>query len=274
MTERVPELPPELMVERLAKGELSTSEAARVRAALGDDADARLQAIADDDAATLARLPADRVARVVRDRLAARDPARASLPGRWWIPLGAFAAASLMVWCAVRPGPSPDGELPIDDRGGGGALVDPSDGDVVRIKGDAMLTIDKIAGVGTERLADGASVQAGDRLQLQYRGGDRGHGAIVSIDGRGVATLHFPSSPAASTRLREGGLVALDHSYELDDAPAFERFFFVTTAIDTPIDVDMVMRAAKQLAARADAKSGALELPSSHEVVSLCLDKK
>lgn len=269
MSERVPEL----LVERLAKGELSASEAARVRAALGDDADARLAAIAEDDAATLSRLPADRVARTVRGRLAARDPARASLPGRWWIPVGAFAAASLMVWCAVRPRGTDD-VLPIDDRGDGGALVDPSDGDVVRIKGDAVLTIDRLAGAGTERLAEGASVRAGDRLQLQYRAGDRGHGAIVSIDGRGVATLHFPSSLTASTRLREGGLVALDHSYELDDAPSFERFFFVTTPIDTPIDIDMVMRAAKNLAARSDAKQAVLDLPTDHEVVSVCLDKR
>ena len=268
MSERVPEL----LVERLAKGELSASEAARVRAALGEDADARLRAIEQDDGATLARLPAAEVARVVRGRVAASEPVRTSAPPRWWIPVGAFAAASLAVWCAVRPGD--DGVLTIDDRGEGGMLVDPSDGDVVRIKGDAVLTIDRLAGVGSERLAQGASVHAGDRLQLQYRAGDRGHGTIVSIDGGGVATLHFPSSPVASTRLREGGIVALDHSYELDDAPRFERFFFVTTGIDQAIDVDMVMRAAKALASRADAQSAALEVAAGHEVVAVRLDKR
>ncbi len=49
----------------------------------------------------------------------------------------------------------------------------------------------------------------------------------------------------------------LDHAYELDDAPAFERFFFVTEA--TPdgasVDVDRVLSAANRLAA-ADGRLG------------------
>ena len=121
------------------------------------------------------------------------------------------------------------------------------------------------------RLADGASVQAGDRLQLQYRAGDRGHGAIVSIDGRGVATLHFPSSPAASTRLREGGLVALDHSYELDDAPAFERFVLVTA--DEPFSVATALDAARWLARSGDPQHTELPLPASLHQTSFLVKK-
>ncbi len=272
MTEPKPELVAELLVERLAKGELSVDEATRVRAALGEDADARLQAIAADDAATLERMPPERVARIVRARLAASDSARSSVP-RWWIPMTAFAAASLAVWCAVRPSPHGGELLPDGGAGEGGMLVDPS-GDVVRIKGDPAFTIDRLAGAGIERLDDGARVRAGDRLQLQYRAGDRSHGAIVSIDGAGTATLHFPSTVHGSTRLRAGGLIALDHSYELDDAPSFERFFFVTTDASTTLDVAMVLAAAKTLAASNDPEHGTLELPATHECAVIRLDKQ
>ena len=58
---------------------------------------------------------------------------------------------------------------------------------------------------------------------------------LVSIDGRGVATLHFPDD-VDPTALAHGGAMALDHSYELDDAPGFERFLRVTAGQRLPLD--------------------------------------
>ncbi len=272
MIERISELD----VERLAHGELSRERAAAVRAALGDHADERVRAIVQDNAATLMRLTPARVAATVRQRLGT-EPRSQPVP-RWWIPMTALAAASLAVWFVVRTRPSASdaAQLPIDGpRGGSGALLgDPTVDDVVRIKGDAAFMIDRSGAAGPERLGDGARVKAGDRLQLQYRAGESEQGVIVSIDGRAVATLHFPAEIDASPRLRLGGLTALDHSYELDDAPGFERFFFVTAAPGVDLDLGAVMRAAQRLAASADAEYGALVLPSGHEYTSLRLDKR
>lgn len=264
---------PEFLIERLARGELSPSEAAAVREALGPDADARLRAIAEDDAAVLARLPAERVAATVRRRLAAKAaPERASA---WWNPtmglVAAGVAATFVAWCAVRPGSS--GELGVEPGAGGMFPGDPDRGDVVRIKGDAVLTIDRLGPKGPERLEAGATVRAGDRLQLQYRAADRDEGAIVSIDGRGVTTLHFPASVDASAALQEGGLVPLDHSYELDEAPRFERFFFVTAIPGTRFDVAAVVRAAERLASAPDAERGELSLPAGYESTAVLLEK-
>jgi hypothetical protein len=267
---------PEFLIERLARGELSASEAAAIRAALGPEVEARLQAIAEDDAAVLARLPPERVAATVRRRLAPSvAPTRAS---SWWFPagglVGAALAASLAVWCSVRPGSPGAGELAVDSGGGAGRFPgDPDPGDVVRIKGDASLTIDRLGAKGPERLAAGATVRAGDRLQLQYRAGDREQGAIVSIDGRGVTTLHFPASVDAPAQLQDGGLVPLDHSYELDEAPRFERFFLVTAIPGTRFDVAAVVRAAERLAAAPDAERGELSLPAGYESTALLLAK-
>lgn len=257
---------PDLSIERLARGELAPDEAAAVRAALGDDAQAQLEAIAADDAATLARLPPAAVASVVRRRLAADAPQ----PVRWWIPLGVAAAAAVAVlWLSRSPRDvAPEG-LPSGEGPGELALDD--GGDVVRLKGDAALTIDRKSAAGSERLGDDALVQPGDRLQLQYRAADATHGVIVSIDGGGGVTLHHPADASASTELTGSGLVALDHSYELDVAPGFERFFFVTAR--SPVDIDAVVDAARVLAERNDADRSALAVPGDHTVFVMRLRK-
>ena len=103
-----------------------------------------------------------------------------------------------------------------------------------------------------ERLREGALVRPGDVLQVSYIAAGASDGVILSIDGRGVLTQHFPppQAPSAATRLVQGGAIPLTSAYELDDAPAFERFFFVTSSGPTPLRVDLVTRAAEALAAR------------------------
>ncbi len=95
-------------------------------------------------------------------------------------------------------------------------------------------------------LKSGSVAQAGDVLQLSYKNGGASHGVVLSVDGGGTVSLHHPSSVGGNTAL-EAGTVDLPHGYELDDAPRFERFFFVTS--DAPIDVRAVLAAAQALPA-------------------------
>jgi hypothetical protein len=264
------ERPSDLMIERLALGELAPDEAARVRAGLGDEADARLAELARDDAETLSASPPAEVAAEVRRRLARVPVPERPSPARFWIPATALVAAGFAVWWFTRP--PADTVPPEHERI---AQVDPprEPDEVIRIKGDPLLTIDRFAGQGSEPLADGALVQPGDRLQLRYQAAGREQGAIVSIDGGGVATLHFPASVDASTKLASGGSVALDHSYELDDAPDFERFFFVTVRRGGTLEVAKVVEAAEALARSSTAREGALVLPDGYEQRSVSLRK-
>src|SRR5262249_16204658 len=59
--------------------------------------------------------------------------------------------------------------------------------------------------------------------------GGHGYGVIASVDGAGAVTLHFPFSedapPQATAVARD--TTTLPHAYALDDAPRFERFFFL-----------------------------------------------
>ena len=84
---------------------------------------------------------------------------------------------------------------------------------------------------------------------------------------RGPSRCTHPESNGVSPKLSEGSEVPLAHSYELDDAPGFERFVFVTRDGEPPT-VDAVMRAAEKLAGdSARAKTAPLELagPGWHQ---------
>ncbi len=106
----------------------------------------------------------------------------------------------------------------------------------------------KVAGSAKpEELSSGTVASSGDILQLSYRSGNATHGVVLSIDGNGAVSLHFPESVAGDTILAPDGFVELPHGYALDDAPRYERFFFVTD--DGPIDARAVLKAAEALPA-------------------------
>jgi hypothetical protein len=123
-----------------------------------------------------------------------------------------------------------------------------------------------------EKLGDGARVRAGDLLQIAYVAADQKYGVILSIDGRGLVTLHFPEDEASSARLVGDRLVTTLSAYELDDAPGFERFFFITskTEIDTR---DLVERARDLAKSLPDAQKERLNLPRALSQHSILLKK-
>lgn len=98
----------------------------------------------------------------------------------------------------------------------------------LRTKGGAqeprLLVFRKLAS-GAERLPDEALAQSGDLVQLAYRSGGLQYGAILSVDGRGTITQHLPATGAQAVPLAAQD--TLDFAYELDDAPRWERFYFV-----------------------------------------------
>jgi hypothetical protein len=88
-----------------------------------------------------------------------------------------------------------------------------------------------------EVLKPGSTVRAFDSLQIAYLAAGRAYGMIVSLDGRGRLTLHYPDSFNAEPVLDQGAPTVLGFAYQLDDAPRFERFFFVTSRERFRVDV-------------------------------------
>ena len=262
---------PDLLVERLLAGELDDKTAAGVRERLQSERRAtggadRLAELAASNTTIIEQYPVDELARRIRGRADAaarideaahrldRAAGRPIATWAWAVPGLATAIAMLLV---VRSGPDGD-RARADDA----SLID--GGDTERSKGlQPHLQVFRKRGEAAERLKKGAAVTAGDMLQVRYVATSANkHGAIVSLDGRGQVTLHFPARRDASTEMSVGKAIALPHAYEVDDAPAFERFVFCTS--NRPIDVALILAAAADITkSDADPRTAELALPDA-----------
>lgn len=254
---------PDLHVEKALLGELP----AGARLLPGEEP--RLEALRADNAAVLDRYPARRVAAEIDRRLREeRQPRR-----MWqlaWAP-AAIALALIVAW----------GLRPHAPAGGGGDPIEVGP-DEVTLKGGVQpeLRIYLKHGERPERLRDGSAVRGGDVVQLAYLAAGRRAGVIVSIDGRGSATLHHPPPGASGANgvsamalQSTGAEVPLPRAYQLDDAPRFERFFFVTAADPAKLDVQAIVGAARTLAQGPAAERDPLPLPPSLQQSSVRLRK-
>lgn len=246
---------PQYLLELAAAGELDPEARRAVleRTARAEGGADPLAELAHNDAAILARLPPPQVAAEVSRR------ARLRRRSRWlFLPmLGvAAAAASLLLVPLTRDrGPAPSGD------------------DGVRVKGRASpgLMVHRRTRSGAETVAPGAPARPGDLLQLGYVA-DRRFGVIVSIDGRGGVTRHWPVDGAEAAALTPGREVLLPESFRLDDAPGFERFILVTA--ERTFEVAHVIDAARAVAARPDARDAPLPLPGGLGEASVVVSKE
>jgi len=249
---------PDRVLELFVLGELDARRAVELAERLRGDAAlaARVEELRASDREILGQHPAAQVAAEVRRRSAESvalrvraAPPRRTGPRRPLLFLAAPALAGalgLALW--VRPW---NGE----------------DGAEERVKGARpQLLVLAVRQAGAERLADGAPVVPGEAIQLAYAPAGMPYGAIVSVDGRGVVTLHWPEDARQPARLQAQSQVVLPHAFQLDDAPGFERFTLV--AAREPVDVARVLRAAG-----AAQPGQRLDLPATWVQVSLQLRK-
>ena len=252
---------PNWIVERIAVGEWD------VGGHCADVAPARLESLARSSERILADLPPSQVAREVRRRLhleraRLRDKRRVRV--RKWAAGGVLATAMAVAIALITHHHATPPEL--------AQIAQNFADNGTRIKGNARLIVHRRSDDNVERLRSGARAWAGDHLQLSYVAAGQSHGVIVSIDGRGSVTLHFPEDPDGDMLLRDDGAIPLGHSYELDRAPVFERFVFVTA--DSSLSVAAVLDAARALARdMSRAHSAPLTLPGPWQQVSFSLRK-
>lgn len=238
----------ELMLERYCLGEISPSERAMIEEALIADSTlgARLAALkkADEEIRCRYRTRRRRFPQAVR-RMRRRRLA-----------VGLCAAGLALLSIAPLIG--------LFNR-----FSAPSD----RIKGGTNeLRVYLKTDTGEAVLTNGMKLHEGNTVQLAYTAEAEQYGAIFSIDGRSVVTPHYPDA-GESGRLIAGRQVPLDAAYTLDDAPLYEIFFFVISAV--PIDSDALLGKARVLArdpATAIEQSAALFSP--YEVKTVLVEKE
>ena len=114
-----------------------------------------------------------------------------------------------------------------------------------RIKGlDARMEVWKKTPAGIVQLNDLDSVGEGDEIQLRYAVPEKCFGLLFSMDGNGALTLHMGDGVKA-IELAPGKMNSLPFAYKLDDAPYFEKFFFVTSPKEFAVeenDVDKLLK--------------------------------
>jgi hypothetical protein len=269
----------DLLLEQYALGELDPVMEDKVRGEIARDPvlKARYEALLSSDREILERYPPAEMARTIGERLhgkgsdaglhgqGQKDSGMASSmepAGRWalQLALGLPAAAVILLvfsFFMFREKLTPD---------------------VIRTKGlTPHLSAFLKTPLGARELAPDSFVTRGDLIQIGYTAGDARYGVIFSLDGRGTVTWHLPPGGSRPGRAAPGldrqGQVMLAVSYELDDAPGFERFFFVYA--EKPFDISVVAGAARALSRTLDsAQVQSLSLPAGLRQSTFLLKKR
>jgi hypothetical protein len=272
----------EYYLERFVLGELSPEEAGEVERAAAADLRVRasLDGIESSNRAILARYPAAAfkaglLARLkdAEDGAPARERRRLfpALDSPWKRSFAFVSAAAVLVLAAVLIGPR--------IKGVSEALTSGPGIDETLVKGEAAVDLTKTQllvfrkrGDLAEALGDGNVAGPGALLQLAYVAASERYGVILSIDGGGGVTRHFPAEEGGSTLLALNKRSLLPNAIELDDAPGFERFFLVTS--ERPIDVNAVLAEARALAGDpVRARRSELDLPAGQNQRSVLILK-
>lgn len=243
---------PDLMLEQYRLNELPAAEAGRLEHRLLNDPSlqSRLHALATSDAEIARTFSSEWLAQRIRARVSAAPPAPHGLGRR----LALGSAYAIVVLALLVP-----------------LSMTTSEGE--RVKGlRPSLTVYRRTAQGSEKLADGALARTGDFVRIGYLAAGRDHGVILSIDGRGVVTRHLPIEGDRSVALLNDGPVLLDDAYELDDAPAWERFYFVTA--DQAFDIAPVLEAARRAAAATPRNPPSLSLSRGFRQSTFTLQKE
>lgn len=260
---------PPLLVEQAALGELCAASLASYRARFGPAFDEAVQRLVEQNEAWSKDASNERTLEQIRARIPKVVKPR---PKRRWGALCAVTCACAALFVVLRPGQ----DDPVRTKPQAKLLQEPP---TFRLKGLAPhLTLHRKTDNGKEQLSPGRIARQGDLIQLSYVAAGASHGVVVSVDGRGQATLHFPAKATAAPSLESGGAVPLTQAYELDDAPHFERFFFVTARGEkAPKDfVQQVLDACQNLAGKdiAAVQVEALSLPDAWSQADFLLKKQ
>ena len=253
---------PDFVLEQHRLGELPPDESSEVEKRLSDDTELRTRVsdLAASDQDLLRAHPAEEFIVSVRRRLATAENAPRGRRAPVW--LVAATSSAFVVMAAFLLNRSEVGGV-----GSGRPLSESTEGD--RLKGSGPVL--QVFMLGKGALESGAAAHAGDVVQLAYQGSGNRFGVIVSIDGRGQVTRHFPLEGSAAAPLRIGGAVSLNAAYRLDDAPRAERFYFV--AAREPFLIDAIEGAARE-AASDPVTNVRLALPPNFAQASFLLKKE
>lgn len=246
---------PDWKLEKYLTGDLPAEEMREIRDMEATDEifAGRVKMMREDNAAILKKLPFEKLSEKM-DAMSARAGASKNGAGNVVnFRLVKFAAAAALVLAVVSVALFSQRELTVPAVEGNGAQVmdvamvtevENSMGDT-RIKGlDARMEVWKKNGDSAVQMSNLDEAREGDEIQLRYSVPEKCFGLLFSMDGNGTLTMHMAEGNKAIA-LEPGKMTTLPFAYKLDNAPKFEKFFFLTSRDAFELnasDVDAVLK--------------------------------
>lgn len=249
---------PDWKLERYLTGDLPESDMREIREMEATDEifAGRVKMLREDNAAILKRLPFEKLSEKI-----------AMMPGRSnagagntvcvnfkLVKLAAVAALVLAVVTVALFGQrslSEQGGTVLANNADGSqvmevAMVDASSDDGLRIKGlSARMEVWKKTGDSAVQMENLGEAREGDEIQLRYAVAEKCFGLLFSMDGNGTITMHMGHENRA-VELEPGKMTTLPFAYKLDNAPKFEKFFFLTSKDEFELNAGDIDASLKQ----------------------------
>ena len=194
----------------------------------GIDLKEKISGLHESDRAILDRYSADSMRQIVLDKLSAstsekQKSRKFTFKYRWGF-IGVPAAIAAALYAALIFPPFLYSRKNAAENSFPGNVTG-----VERNKGaGAQIYIYKKEEREAVQLYNKSFIKGGDSIQIGYTAAGAKYGFIISIDGNGMVTQHYPDYGYNAAELNSNGEVLLNYSYQLDNAPSFERFLFIT----------------------------------------------
>ncbi len=248
---------PDWKLERYMTGDLPESDMREIREMEATDEifANRVKMLREDSKAILRKLPYDRLAERL-DSLPGHGIYGNGKPTGFAIVKIAAAAALVLAVMMVavlnqRSISQENGTVLANNANGAEnaqvmevAMADQDDG--VRIKGlSARMEVWKKTGDSAVQMENLGEAREGDEIQLRYAVAEKCYGLLFSMDGNGTITMHMGHENRA-VELEPGKMTTLPFAYKLDDAPKFEKFFFLTSKDEFELNAGDIDASLKQ----------------------------
>ncbi|MBO5401405.1 MAG: hypothetical protein J6A14_06190 [Spirochaetaceae bacterium] len=224
-----------LILEQIQVGELDTKQYS------GENLFIKLGEIQESNAEILQKYPVDKIKKLVEAKLAKQTSENAvpvNYEFRKHLNIQRIVGIAAVL-CLALVLPFFVGKNQAENHGGITLEQSILENGKERAKGSSNIFVYKKSGDSALRLKNKAKVSEGDIIQISYVASGAKYGAIISIDGNGYLTQHYPEFGTKAFELDNKGEIPLDFSYQLDDAPDFERFVFITS--DNQFDISSLM---------------------------------
>lgn len=239
---------PDWKLEKYLTGDLPAEEMREIREMEATDEifAGRVKMLREDNAAILKKLPFEKLSEKIA-MLPGRSNAGAGNTVRVNFKLVKLAAAAALVLAVVTVALFSQRSLSEQNTQlMEVAMADVSGDDGVRIKGmDARMEVWKKTGDSAVQMENLGEAHEGDEIQLRYAVAEKCFGLLFSMDGNGTITMHMGHENRA-VELEPGKMTTLPFAYKLDNAPKFEKFFFLTSKNEFELNAGDIDASLKQ----------------------------